>query len=244
MNSVEGLMEDEKSWEKLLHFLHEKNLFEQGMYILWEIWNNRNECHHNLKCRSSFYVKKMAINKAREFHDVNQSDSLMISESRTEWKAPPRGSYKINVDAAYNSTSQVACLGAVARDSQASIIFSAVSKVAGIDSSLQAEALGILFGLQIGNELNFHNVILESDCLIMVNEIAKKQDSFCEWASILQDIQDLSLEFSSCSFRHVNREVNELAHSIARVPCDIGDRKIWRRILSPHLCNYDLISIQ
>ena len=117
-------------------------------------------------------------------------------------------------------------MGAVTRDSQASVIFSAVSKVAGIDSSLQAEALGILFGLQIGNELNFHNVILESDCLIVVNEIAKKQDSFCVWASILQDIQDLSLEFSSCSFRHVNREVNELAHSIARVHCDIGDRKL------------------
>ena len=41
----------------------------------------------------------------------------------------------------------MACLGAVAKDAEASIIFSIVTKVEGIESSLQAEALAILFGL-------------------------------------------------------------------------------------------------
>ena len=60
---------------------------------------------------------------------------------------PPRHFYKINVDVAYNSTSQVASFGVVMRDAKASIIFSAITKVAGIESSLQAETLAILFGL-------------------------------------------------------------------------------------------------
>ena len=74
--------------------------------------------------------------------------------------------------------------------------------------------------------MKFQNVILKTDYLIAVNEMIKKQDSFYECASIFQDIQYLSLEFVSYSVRHVDRGVNVLAHNIAKVQCEIGDRKI------------------
>ena len=95
MNYVNLLMEDDKSWEELLNLLHKKKLIEQGIYILWTIWNNRNECYHNLRCGKPIYVKQMAINKAREFSEVNQKVSPTISLTKAEWIAPSWHSYKI-----------------------------------------------------------------------------------------------------------------------------------------------------
>ena len=103
--------------------------------------------------------------------------------------------------------------------------------------------MAILFGLQLGNEMNLQQVIVESDCLIAVNELQKEKASFCECASIFQDIQDLSFEFVSCSFGHVNRTINTLAHNLARVHCGVGVRNIWRRFLPPSLCNVEFLSI-
>ena len=47
----------------------------------------------------------------------------------------------------YRTTMRVARLGVVARDEEARIGFSAVTKEKDIESSLQAEILAILFGL-------------------------------------------------------------------------------------------------
>ena len=74
--------------------------------------------------------------------------------------------------------------------------------------------------------MNLQQVIVESDCLVAVNELRKEKVSFCEWASIFQDIQDLSFEFVSCSFSHVNRTVNALANNLVRVHCEVGVRNI------------------
>ena len=71
----------------------------------------------------------------------------------------------------------------------------------------------------------------------------RKKLFFCEWASIFQDIHDLSFEFVSCSFGHVNRTLNALAHNLARVHCEVGVRNIWKRFLPPSLCNVELLSI-
>ena len=74
-----------------------------------------------------------------------------------------------------------------------------------------------------------------------IKEITKKQESFCEWSSLLFDILDLSTEFESCVFYHVSRKVNGLAHNIARFHCELGNHRIWRNALSPLICNPDSV---
>ena len=75
-----------------------------------------------------------------------------------------------------------------------------------------------------------------------MNEILKKQESYYEWASIFMDILDMSLEFMSCSFRHISKRANELAHNLAKAHREQEDRRIWRIALPPSLCNYELLS--
>ena len=100
---------------------------------------------------------------------------------------------------------RVASLGVVARNTKVEIDCSAVTKVADVESPLQAELMAIVFGLHMAKERNFRRVQLESDSLIAVTEILKKNETLCEWDGIISDILDLSLDFESCSFSHVYR---------------------------------------
>ena len=72
---------------------------------------------------------------------------------------------------------------------------------------------------------------MESDSLVAIKEILKRNDSFNEWGGILHDILKLSLEFDSCFFNHVNRLTNVLAHNIAKSQCELGEHRIWRNFL-------------
>ena len=81
------------------------------------------------------------------------------------------------VDTTYSSTMRVASLGVVARNTKVEIDCSAVTKVADVESPLQAELMAIVFGLHMAKERNFRRVQLESDSLIAITEILKKNET-------------------------------------------------------------------
>ena len=97
--------------------------------------------------------------------------------------------------------------------------------------------MAILFGLQLINEQNVKDLLVESDCLMAVKEITSKEESLSEWGCFIKDIQERSLDFNLCSFKHINRYANVLAHNLAKVDCEIGEQKVWRNSLSPNFCN-------
>ena len=80
---------------------------------------------------------------------------------------------------------------------------------------MQAEIKAIWFDLQVATEMNCRKIQVESDCLLAVSEISKKDESYCEWDCFLSEILDLSLEYESCDFYHISRKANTLAHNIA-----------------------------
>ena len=159
--------------------------------------------------------------------------------TREGWFPPPRDCLKINIDAAFCSSSREASLGAVARNTEAEVCFSAVTKLQGFESPLQAEIKAIWFGLQVAREMNYKSIQLESDCLLTVLEISKKDDSYYEWDCFISEILDLSLEYESCDFFHISRKANNLAHNIAKSECILGEHRIWRNELPPLICNLD-----
>lgn len=61
---------------------------------------------------------------------------------------------------------------------------------------LYAELRTILFG----KEQQPRNVILETDCIVVVSEVAKIDSSFSEWYPIIKDISTLQKEFFSFIF--------------------------------------------
>ena len=217
--------------EGILNWIKAQDKLEQGLYGCWLIWNNRNNCLHNLTCTVSARIKDMSARMENDFEEALVRLDLQVQDRRRHWTPPPTDKYKINVDAGFSYSLRTISLGVVVRDMNAKVCLSVVTKLKGIYLPLQAELNAILFGLRVVQDLNIKELLVETDSLIAVNEILKKEGFFCEWESIIVDIWDLSIKFSSCFFFHISRSINVLAHSIAKVSYGIGEHKIWENSL-------------
>ena len=71
--------------------------------------------------------------------------------------------------------------------------------------------------------------------------ILKKEESFCEWESVISDVQKLALEFEPSIISHVKRNFNHLAHNLTKYPCDLGEHRLWWEALPPFICNPNVI---
>ena len=118
---------------------------------------------------------------------------------------------KLNVDVSYNQSSQVVGLGIVARNDQREVCLSAVAKVTNVRNPLQAEVMAILFGVKLMYEYDWLNIIVESDCKIVISLINGDISNYQEDGGVqIDDIIRYVEMFESISFNFIRREANHL----------------------------------
>lgn len=78
------------------------------------------------------------------------------------------------------------------------------------------ESLSILRGLQLSTHQGFINIIIESDCLLVVNEICNVGPLNSIFENIIYGIKELMSHFCNYRVQYVNRQVNITAHKLAR----------------------------
>ena len=66
--------------------LDDKELVEKGMYTLWMLWNNRNNCIHNLACRNSSALTVMIETMVKEFWAEVSSPITAGQRFQPEWQ--------------------------------------------------------------------------------------------------------------------------------------------------------------
>ena len=71
------------------------------------------------------------------------------------WMPPDSNSLKLNVDAAYSSSTKEASFGMVVQDHLGSMLLYVMTKVDGIVSPLHVEIKVLLFGLELAMENSF-----------------------------------------------------------------------------------------
>ena len=98
MEHCDSFSEDSRSWNSLSAFLKDKDLVETGMIILWMIWNNRNNCIHQLTCRRAVLIKITIETMVKDFISVNSVHPAEEQKVWSEWNPPPWDGIKINVD--------------------------------------------------------------------------------------------------------------------------------------------------
>ncbi|XP_075645849.1 auxin-binding protein T92-like [Castanea sativa] len=74
------------------------------------------------------------------------------------------------------------------------------------------------------------HAICESDALSIIQAI---NDGVLggEFGHIIQNIREVSSSFSWCSFQHLKREGNRVAHNLAKVARNTGVSQIWKRTI-------------
>ncbi|KAL2929275.1 hypothetical protein RDABS01_034686, partial [Bienertia sinuspersici] len=116
-------------------------------------------------------------------------------------------------------------LGAVLRDDKGEVLGAAVHQLNAEWSAQVAEAKAILFGVKVALHGGYDNIIVESDCLQVINFLQKGVSYYSDLAIVINDVLSYCSLFKSLSWSHVKRRGNAVAHIMAKLsPVEIGER--------------------
>lgn len=126
------------------------------------------------------------------------------------------GSLKCNTDAELFSDVHAAGYGWVLRYSHGVMRAYSMDKMKGLDSVRECEAIGLAEAMLWVYEAGYTNVVFESDAKVVVDAVKSNEEDRTEFGSIIGQCQSLLRQQTAFSVGYVKRQVNEVAHVLAR----------------------------
>ena len=158
----------------------------------------------------------------------------VVRSEDLRWKPPNFGLYKINFDSAVFADQVSAGIRVVIRDWEGQIIAALSQKVRYLSSVDLVEALAMSRAVSFAKELSIHQMVIEGDSLRVIQAINGTRPVRTMYGHVIDDIRFLSSSIS-CSFLHVKRKVNRLAHALARRAVSSANTDVWLEDLPPDL---------
>ena len=149
---------------------------------------------------------------ATDWLKANQSGEEGLLPIR--WMEPNEGWVKVNVDGSRNNDSGMIAAGGVLRNHGKNWLQGFVTNK-GVGSIIEAELWGLYEGLLMAWNSGYKKVLVESDCLEVVQLMHKVTKPNHPCFSIIQSCKNLMLADWDCSVNHVYREGNKLADGLA-----------------------------
>jgi ribonuclease HI len=131
------------------------------------------------------------------------------------WKKPAPGTYKLNTDASYHVDGS-GSVGMVLRNDHGEALGGFACPINSLLSPATAEAMVIAKGLEFLEQIGVSNVTIESDSLELIQACNSETEIWSPYSVVLADCFMRALSFSSISFDHCPREVNQVAHHLAK----------------------------
>ncbi|XP_035540282.1 uncharacterized protein LOC108983774 [Juglans regia] len=159
--------------------------------------------------------------------DFTMSSSTQIAKRMCYWEPPPRGFLKLNVDGAMFLNLRKAGVGVVVRDNKGKLVMAASKMGNEVDDPTTIELMALLRGLQLCVHLGFSKIVVESDCMLMVQELKDDQDSFSTNVNLIKEAKSLLQHFQEVEIQHVHCMGNEVAHRLACYSWNVDNISMW-----------------
>ncbi|KAL9413835.1 hypothetical protein AB3S75_042345 [Citrus x aurantiifolia] len=176
-----------------LYMKRKKNELELVLAVCWAIWYSRNRFVFEGKEEDPKKSAARAIAIVESYKRIkipNEQTSPGHSRiSQQEWVNPPKGCYKVNVDAAINVSNQKAGLVVVIRNSMGKVVAAAIQGAPYRGNVACMEAEAVLFGIQSAQQAACFPIIIESDSKEVVDLSLKKKISKTEFEWKIAEIQ-------------------------------------------------------
>jgi ribonuclease HI len=183
-------------------------IFTGGWYLWWE----RRQLVHGEEVqsfpRSAISIVALTMNY---FNATKKG--IPIGE---RWKKPPEGLLKLNVDASFIAESGTGSTAAVIRDHTGGWIAGGQNYLHHVADAPTAEAMALRDGLKLAVQIGCNRIIIQSDCMQVVSTMEEGGFSASTAAPIYDECSLLWRDFSSISIEHCNREINMVAHALAK----------------------------
>ncbi|XP_042958157.1 uncharacterized protein LOC122293732 [Carya illinoinensis] len=193
-----------------------------------ELWNRRNKFVFESSFISPLQVSKSVSLRKSEVEELNSQPKKQPfpTQAPVVWCKPPTDFYKINWDAAIDKVNCMVGIGVAVRDWDGLVTTTLRSPKNSFLDPLLGEALAALRAVQLGLELGLHNVIFEGDSKLVVSGINSGTEDWSTAGLIFLDIKKLLLSYHTWSFRHVPRQINVVAHTLAKSSLELGDESV------------------
>lgn len=141
----------------------------------WSIWNSRNdfvwEGIVRTPATTSYLARKLLV-ESRTVRGLRiQHQQRMSSPSPNCWVPPSPGEFKMNIDGAVFKEVPSIGVGAVIRDENGEVLAAMSSKIPGTHEPFMVEAIAVLHALKVLKTLFIYQVVVETDCINLVQAI-------------------------------------------------------------------------
>nr|XP_027083596.1 uncharacterized protein LOC113705890 [Coffea arabica] len=151
--------------------------------ILWFLWWVRNMSRFEGRKIAGSQIRALIVHEVRMLIRAHFSGIMVpcqweellealtvvqraLTATAVRWIFPPAGYFKLNTDGCATDRGSGGC--GVIRDSCGRLIVAFADSFGCVDS-LQAEARALLLGLQLGRQVGVSRLIVESNCLVLIN---------------------------------------------------------------------------
>jgi hypothetical protein len=120
--------------------------------------------------------------------------------------------------------------GIVARDHTGDCVFACRHQLHGLRPPEEAEALALRRAVLLAQEEGFDQVIFASDCLSLVQRLNSSRMDRSSAGILVHGIKTMTNSFTSISFIHVKRNLNEAAHILAKSCLSVSSSEIFHSV--------------
>ncbi|GLT36788.1 hypothetical protein SLA2020_111440 [Shorea laevis] len=199
-------------------------LVEHCAIICWHVWKVRNEKyyeHANISpqqvlARISIMLQESSCSMTKDPLIPPTRSQPTEKQGQSSWSRPPQGIYKVNVDAAFSSSSGEAALAMVGRNSKGEIYFGNIWLCSAL-SPLMAEALVLFKAIKVVANMGIQYAFFESDNQILISCL-KQHDKPIPWEAktLILSCRQLWKDHPEFMFSFVPREANKVADWVAK----------------------------
>ncbi|XP_074301056.1 uncharacterized protein LOC141632405 [Silene latifolia] len=225
----------EERWREL--GVREHSVFMVGFWALWEHRNNvifesREVDPWVVIRRVGDVVAEMEGSAYEVIKGRRRKDMGSGSDGPRGWEPAPRGFVKVNVDAGVKEDEGVT-LGLVCRGEKSDVLWGVSIVQDQVWEPHVAEAVAVLEGLKEALRTGYRDVVLESDCLQVVEARKKKLSGRSCFMLVIEEILLLCNSFNTVLWSFSSRVNNTVAHALAHIyPRNTG-RMEWSDTLPP-----------
>ncbi|XP_074314098.1 uncharacterized protein LOC141649304 [Silene latifolia] len=175
----------------------EYGLREQFKFMVgcWVLWEHRNKVVFDLRETDPQGVIKRALDVLDEIDGGGVvsgkgregGENGVVRDRSTGWMAPREGYVKVNVDAGVKEGEGVS-LGVVCRDGSGRVLWGLSCVQEKVWEAQVAEAVAVLEGIKGASRKGHSRIIMESDCLQVIEALKRKSKGRSVLSLVLDDI--------------------------------------------------------
>ena len=208
----------------------------------WAVWHHRNKSRLQAATiplnRIAGFVESYLQSFVASHRQVRPS--VCGSTSPVKWKPPNANSVKINFDGALFGESDYAGLGVVIRNSNGKVLAALSEKIMKPHFAELVEILAARRAVMFSYDLGFQNSVFEGDSSSVVKLLQDRCVSHSLGGHILKDIVSHLNSFQICSFSHIGRKGNAVAHALAQRARSSFLLEVWTESVPPAILHFVL----